>query len=520
MRARLATLPRGETAAYAALVALALVLRLLDLGDRPFHHDESQDAYFSYVHAFEYNPLLHGPFRFYLTAGLYELLGASDFTARLAPALMGTIIVALPALLRAQLGRIGAFVAAALLAVGPSYLYFSRFAREDIYIACITLGMLVVVLRMLDEPRRHHPAILGALLASSFATKESTFITGFVGATYLGPLLVWEVWRHGWRDAPLVRTVAAVGWEAWVWGAASFAFVFTLLFTVFFTYPAGLWSGMYDGLDYWLGQQPVGRGGEPAGFYVFLLFGEEWPVLLLSLVGVVAVVREPSTGRWLLVWGFLCSIAVYSWASEKFAWLVLHPLLPLILLAGLGAQTAWRARTRLTGRIGLAAAVVGAAYLLSASYTVNAVHSADPREILVSTQSSTDVLGVRDEVLALDRRAAGRLSITVDAADGATFPWAWYFRDLGAGYVDLTKTAPPPAAQVLLLTDASRLRLLPDLAAYEGRRFRLRVWWVKRYDKALDAGAWWRWMTRREPWNETGAMTEWLYVRRDLTGGP
>ena len=67
--------PRGELAAYALLVLIALALRLIDLGDRPFHHDETQDAYFSWIFFtegdYEYNPLLHGPLRFYLTAGMY-----------------------------------------------------------------------------------------------------------------------------------------------------------------------------------------------------------------------------------------------------------------------------------------------------------------------------------------------------------------------------------------------------------------------------------------------------------------
>ena len=29
------------------------------------------------------------------------------------------------------------------------------------------------------------------------------------------------------------------------------------------------------------------------------------------------------------------------------------------------------------------------------------------------------------------------LPVTVDAAEGATFPYAWYFRHLGTGYIDL-----------------------------------------------------------------------------------
>ena len=92
--------PRGELIAWGVLVALALALRFYDLGARPFHHDESQDAYFSWVFQtdgdYKYDPLLHGPLRFYLTAAMYTLFGDSDFTARLAPALMGTSMVALP----------------------------------------------------------------------------------------------------------------------------------------------------------------------------------------------------------------------------------------------------------------------------------------------------------------------------------------------------------------------------------------------------------------------------------------
>src|SRR3954454_23320476 len=127
---------RVELALWGLLIAVALFLRLYDLGSRPFHHDESQDAYFSWLlrtgGGYQYDPLLHGPLRFYLTALAYLLFGDSDFTARLAPALMGTIMVALPYGLRAQIGRAGALAAGALFAFGPTVLYFSRFAREDI----------------------------------------------------------------------------------------------------------------------------------------------------------------------------------------------------------------------------------------------------------------------------------------------------------------------------------------------------------------------------------------------------
>ena len=75
----------------------------------------------------------------------------------------------------------------------------------------------------------------------------------------------------------------------------------------------------------------MGRGGEAWYFYVVLLFGEEWPVLLLAAVGAVIALRRPTLLRVFLIWAFAVSLIVYSWAGEKFAWLVLHPLLPLLL---------------------------------------------------------------------------------------------------------------------------------------------------------------------------------------------
>jgi len=505
---------RAELAAYGLLVVAALALRLLDLGDRSFHHDESQDAYFSWVFFtqgdYEYNPLLHGPLRFYLTAAMYGLFGDSDFTARLAPALMGTAMVPLPYLLRAQIGRVAAFATAALLAFGPTYLYFSRFAREDIYIASITLALLVVAFRFLDRPRRHQPALIGALLALSFATKETTFITGFVAGTFFLAVLAT---RH--RDL-LLRPVRAVGADAWGWCVAAFVAVFTVLFTTFLTHPGGLWDGMYTGLEYWLGQHDVGRGGEKWYFYGVLLFGVEWPVLVLGAVGIVLALRRPTLLRVFLVWAFVLSLVIYSWAGEKFSWLVLHPLLPLLLLAGIGVQAIWDARWRWYGIAGIAVAVVAFAYAGYASWQANVAHRADPREFLVTTQSSEEVAQVARSVAAAAERArrAGRpYTITVDSAEGATYPWAWYFRDLGAGYVDLSRAGTPPRSDALILTQASRDRLAGDLTAYRGREFPFRVWWVRDYG-AMSPRAWWNWFADREPWNETGGMPEWLYLRR------
>jgi hypothetical protein len=109
--------------------------------------------------------------------------------------------------------------------------------------------------------------------------------------------------------------------------------------------------------------------------------------------------------------------------------------------------------------------------------------------------------------------------VTIDSAEGATFPWAWYFRRLDAGYLDMTTVDEPPQTDVLILTQASEARLAPRLTGFDGRRFRFRVWWVRDYGAQSPAN-WLRWLVLREPWNATGGMPEWLYVRRVVKAPP
>jgi hypothetical protein len=120
----------------------------------------------------------------------------------------------------------------------------------------------------------------------------------------------------------------------------------------------------------------------------------------------------------------------------------------------------------------------------------------------------------------LSERRDGDLKVLVDSAEGATFPWAWYFRHLDVGYLDLSAAGEPPAdSDVIILTQGSNTRLQPTLTGYDGKEIDFRVWWVRDYGKALSPANWWRWFSARTPWNPTGGMPEWVYVRRVVSGG-
>lgn len=513
-----------EAIPFVALSFGALALRVIDLGARALHHDESIHSWFAWRlltgHGYHYDPVYHGPVQFYLIALADLIAGVGDTTARLPAATVGALLVFIPFALRRHLGRAGALTASAALALSPSYLYYSRFAREDIYAACVTAGLIVVIVRFLEHPRRWQPVAFLGLLAVSFATKETTYITLFtVGLFFSGLALAQSVQaRRGGRrarDSGVLGAAVSLGRDTWIWAGSTFLVVYTLLFSTFLTNPSGLEEGLVGGLRYWLSQQPVGRGGNPWFFYLVLIAAYEWPVILLGIIGIVLTCRHPTTTRLFLVWMFVATLVVYSWASERMPWLVLHPLLPLILLAGIGGDALWRHRRRTAAAAGLGftAILAGASiyFAVEAAY----VRAADPRELLVQVQTSNDVPAIRDKILRLESAAARRhrpLTIAIDSSMGAAWPWSWYLRDLPVSYPDLSRRAAMPPEQVIIVTAADRASTATRLRGYVYRRFRLRVWWVPQWSRAS-----WDdllgWVLHRRVWNAPGSLDEWLYLR-------
>jgi uncharacterized protein (TIGR03663 family) len=209
-----------EGAIYGALFVTGFGFRFWDLGSRAMHHDESLHAYYAWQlfqgNGYEHTPLLHGPFQFFGTALAFFLTGGpSDWSARALPALFGGVLVGLPFLLRGQLGRWGAITTAALIALSPTLLYYSRFARNDIYVAVFTLGLVVCLWRYVAERRPRYVAIAGGLLGLSFATKETAFVTAGILLVFLNLWVAADLARQtrerlrpsGWRLAALYGVV-------------------------------------------------------------------------------------------------------------------------------------------------------------------------------------------------------------------------------------------------------------------------------------------------------------------------
>jgi uncharacterized protein (TIGR03663 family) len=326
---------------WVAIIVVAVATRFWDLGSRAQHHDESMHAFYSWElyrgKGFVHNPLLHGPFLFEATAFIYFLFGASDYTSRIVPAILGVGIVIAPYFLRRWLGRFGALASAAMFAISPGFLYYSRFIRMDVPSAAFELMIFIAITLYLLSRRHVYLYVLAAGLALVFSTKEIAFITTFIFGTFLALVFIWE-WLQGREFPPdlasfdlvvligslcaplylsalvikvsglwdpldymnygqhdllvflaMVAAFAALGlwwnWRRWLTAAGIFYAIYVLLHTTLLTSMGGMLTGPIGALGYWLAQQGVQRGGQPPFYYLILIPLYEFMPLLLALMG-------------------------------------------------------------------------------------------------------------------------------------------------------------------------------------------------------------------------------------------
>lgn len=341
---------RRERLAWLLLLVAAAWARLWDLGVRAMTHDESLHAFYSFrllsEGTYQHDPVYHGPLLYHLNALVFFLVGATDFTARLAPTLAGLALVACPWLLRGYVGRRAAWLAAAFMAVSPTLLFYSRHLRNDIYIAFFTMLWVYGAIRYLADRRSRWLYLVTLGMGLSFITKEVSFITGAVIGSFFVLLAAWPgregdtrrrapatdlailmlalvlpfasgaaYLAFGWipvgdpaqaatfgRGALVVLALvglAAVlgarrfGWRFWLPTLGAFWGLQITFFTTFFTnVRGGVTSGIVGSLGYWLTQQEVARAGQPWFYYGLIgLLYEFLPVVLGGAAAAVALRR-------------------------------------------------------------------------------------------------------------------------------------------------------------------------------------------------------------------------------------
>jgi uncharacterized protein (TIGR03663 family) len=489
-----------ELAGYVALVAVAFTLRIWDVGGRAMHHDESLHATYAWYlfkgRGYQYNPLMHGPLQFYVMAFFYMLFGDSETTARLFAVLCGTAIVLLPYFLRKDLGRNGAFVAAIALAISPAFLYYSRFARDDIILDFFTLLMVVGIWSYIRTRRARCLYIAAAAAALAMASMEAAYIVFFIFGIFFLLILLVERLDPAPAARAITQAVTSISLEVWLYAMTILVVSTIVLFSTFLSNPHGVFDPGYSllspsrqdilgGVTYWLSQHGVARGGQPWFYYLLLFPLYEQFALIFGAAGLVwAIFRKDLFTTFLGFW-FVLSLAIYSWAGEKMPWLFLHPLLPAILLAGAFVGDLL-ACLRRPGRVALITTL--AMLFLAEVHSAQALTYADaanPTEMLIYVQTSNDVPMVAADVLGVVHHVRPGVApplIQVDDADLQGWPFEWYFRNLPAADVSYSSSFADPTAPILIMLGPEHDQFNAGLMQrYSVSKYRWNWWFPEDY---------------------------------------
>ncbi|MCU4741808.1 flippase activity-associated protein Agl23 [Natronoglomus mannanivorans] len=170
------------------ITALALLLRVVGLGERVAHWDEGRVAFdtlrYMETGIWEYRPIVHGPFLPHVNDVVFAVLGPTDFAMRLVVAVVGGLLPLAPWLFREHLRDLEVVAIGAFLAFNPILLYYSRFMRNDVLVAAFMLFSLGMFVRFADTRRVRYLYAGFALAALGFTTKENAivFVVCWLGA--------------------------------------------------------------------------------------------------------------------------------------------------------------------------------------------------------------------------------------------------------------------------------------------------------------------------------------------------
>jgi uncharacterized protein (TIGR03663 family) len=444
----------------AAIVFIAACLRFYHLALVPLHHDEGVNGLFLTTlfrtGAYHYDPAnYHGPTLYYLAlvvttanAFLFGKAGLSTVAIRCVPAIFGTATVWLTLTFRRYLGTNASLGAAAVVALSPGAVYFSRYFIHEVPFVFFTLALAAAALRYQETSRPAYLWLASASAALLFATKETAIISVVV--------LVLAYWcavgylaltkKGGQKLAaggPKVHPGHSPGEEpaddsgrkrvgVWVVAVA----VFLSLYILFYSSFGSNYKGIYDSIAtfrYWSKTGASDTIHDPFS-YLRWLGQAELPAVLLGLMG-FAIALGRASNRLALFSGFwtLGMLAAYSLIPYKTPWLALNISVPLALVAGYGLAEVYGEvrRIRRQRMQVFLVALLGMALVISAYQAIDVSFFRYDDDSLpyvyVHTQRQFLDLVERLNQIAVRNPSGVRTNMTIAAVN--YWPLPWYLRD-------------------------------------------------------------------------------------------
>lgn len=406
-----------------------------------------------------YDPSYHGPFLYYVTAGMFAALGSSDLVARLLPCLFGTLLIPLVyCIYRLEYTTKNQTLLVALfLAISPDMIYFSRFLRHDIFMLFFTFLLLVAFLYYLERRQVRFAIISAIAMAGALSCKEEMpvilliFASFFLIAIWRGSFNLPATWKRdlilGILIVVAIMSVLYTGFGGHTETLVGQDFGITTEGVHFDLHS----TGWYKAIDHWTSMHKQQRLGGPWFYYIPLYLLYELPIFFLALIGTLQFLlkgmdlhlllmrlklairrrniavpvgdlatvsirqlqekKSPPTKSdeffRLCIYWMILTMAFYAYVGEKVPWLIIPQLLPMCFVAVY--QLNWQKTV---------IALVGCLFLLTMTWHVAFV-PADINEPIVQVQNSEDLRIVMQLMDASDH---------VVIASKDYWPLPWYYR--------------------------------------------------------------------------------------------
>jgi len=429
------------------MLAVAALLRLIFLTQKPLHHDEGVNGLFLATlfrtGRYYYDPSnYHGPSLYYFTlipTAINNLFhwghGLSTFAIRFVTAAFGVGVVWLMLGLRRFLGSTAALAAAAFASVSPGFVFFSRYYIHEILFVFFSLGIIVAWLWYRATGKPVYLMLASASAALLFTTKETWIITVAVWLIAIPCTIVYLRLRKRSYEVPPWLPEPAAGSDRMLYlkTAAIFVAISVLLYCSFFVNPRGILDSVLT-FTYWTKTGQHGIYNRDWTTYFAWLWQEEGPVLVLGALGtLVALVRARSYFMVFCAFWSMGIFAAYSLVPYKTPWLALSIILPLVIMAGYVIGEAYQPGLR-----AFTAVIAGAAILFSlyqaidvsfVNYDNDSACGSIQCYPYIYAHTNRDFLGLVSEIeaIAAANPAKKDIGITVDSPEH--WPLPWYLRE-------------------------------------------------------------------------------------------
>jgi uncharacterized protein (TIGR03663 family) len=499
---------------FILILVLAFILRFWQLDLKLLHHDEAIHSWFCYElltkGAWQYDPSYHGPFLYFVTTGMFALIGPSDFAARLLPSLFGFAIIPLVYCIYriGYINRNQTLIASLFIAISPDMVYFSRFLRHDIFMLFFTMLFLVAILYWFERGQTRFAVLAAIAAAGALSCKEEMPVIVIIFVLFFA-IAVWKgrfVLPVQWRTDLVLFTVLVVALMSLLY-SAFFFHTDTLVGQNLSVTAQGVHfelntTGWYRAIEHWTAMHNQQRLGGPMYFYIPLFLLYELPVFILGIIGTLQFMTEGlhpvlffrrvknwirerrftlSTGdlaavtlqkfrslpeddrksdeffRFCIVW-MIGTMAFYAYVGEKVPWLIIAQLLPMCFVATYKLN--WQKT---------AFALAGCVFLIVMTWHV-AFIPADINEPIVQVQNSEEI---RDVMALMD----GSDHIVIASKD--YWPIPWYYRGDRWNKIEFygsltnveTLTLKNPGVIILHDTES-----YPSIPGYRKQTYKLSYW--------------------------------------------